>query len=84
MLVVILVAVAIVIALVGTGAWIRRARSCRRTIDAPAGEAQAVFLGGVLCKSLITSGLLVRMEFHPWGVRVRGIAPARSLLGRLS
>ncbi len=77
MLVVILVVVAIVIALGGLGAWIRRARSCRRIIDAPAGEAQAVFHGGIMCKSLITSGLLVQMELHPWGVRIRGISPAR-------
>ena len=76
-LVVILVVVAIVIALAGLGAWIRRARSCRRIIGAPAGEADDVFLGGIMCKTLITSGLLVRLELHPWGVRVRGISPAR-------
>jgi hypothetical protein len=57
--------------------WIRRAASCGRTIDAPAGEPAAVFYGGVLCRYLITSGSLVRLEFFDWGIRLRGTVVSR-------
>jgi hypothetical protein len=57
--------------------WIRRAASGRRTIDVPAGEPGRVFFGGVMCRYLITSGTLVRLEFFDWGVRLRGIAVSR-------
>jgi hypothetical protein len=68
----------VVIALLALGAgaglsfWIRRAASCGRTIDAPAGEPAEVFYGGVMCRHLITSGSLARLELYDWGVRVRG------------
>ena len=61
----------------GLGFWIRRAASCGRTIDVPAGEFRQVFWGGVMCRNLITSGTLARLEFFDWGVRIRGIAVSR-------
>lgn|GEM_PF-919874 len=61
----------------GLGFWIRRAASCGRTIDVPAGEFHQVFWGGVMCRNLITSGTLARLEFFDWGVRIRGIAVSR-------
>jgi hypothetical protein len=61
----------------GLGFWIRRAASCGRTIDVPAGEPDRVFWGGVMCRYLITSGSLARLEFFDWGVRLRGIAVSR-------
>ena len=57
--------------------WIRRAASCGRTIDVPVAEPAAVFYGGVMCRYLITSGSLARLEFYDWGVRVRGIVLSR-------
>src|SRR5258708_18022950 len=57
--------------------WIRRAASCGRTIDVPVAEPAAVFYGGVMCRHLITSGSLARLEFYDWGVRVRGIVLSR-------
>jgi hypothetical protein len=73
-LVVVVLAVA---AAAGLGFWIRRAASCGRTIDVPAGEPGRVFWGGVMCRHLITSGTLARLEFFDWGVRLRGIAVSR-------
>jgi hypothetical protein len=61
----------------GLGFWITRAGSCGRTIDVPAGEFHQVFWGGVMCRNLITSGTLARLEFFDWGVRIRGIAVSR-------
>ena len=61
----------------GLGFWIRRVASCGRTIDVPAGEFHQVFWGGVMCRNLITSGTLARLEFFDWGVRIRGIAVSR-------
>ncbi len=57
--------------------WIRRAASCGRTIDVAVGEPAAVFYGGVICRHLITSGSLVRLEFHDWGVRLCGSVLSR-------
>ncbi len=57
--------------------WIRRAASCGRTIDVPVAEPAAVFYGGVMCRYLITSGSLARLEFYDWGVRLRGIVLSR-------
>jgi hypothetical protein len=57
--------------------WIRRAASCGRTIDVPAAEPAAVFYGGVMCRYLITSGSLARLEFYDWGVRLRGTVLSR-------
>ena len=57
--------------------WIRRAASCGRTIDKPAADPAAVFYGGVMCRHLITSGSLVRLELFDWGVRVHGTLLSR-------
>jgi hypothetical protein len=58
--------------------WIRRAASCGRTIGADtSGTPQAVFYGGVMCRYLVTSGSMVRLEFYDWGVRLRGMAVSR-------
>jgi hypothetical protein len=77
LVVLLLVAVAIV-SVGGLVTWVVRARSCARVIDAPAGQEQeGMFYGGIMCKQLTTSGTLVRLEMLDWGVRIRGIAPAR-------
>jgi len=78
----VLLAILLVLVLaLGVGAslffWIRRAASCGRTIDVPVAEPAAVFYGGVMCRYLITSGSLARLEFYDWGVRLRGIALSR-------
>jgi hypothetical protein len=58
--------------------WIRRARSCGRTIGADtSGTPENVFYGGVMCRYLVTSGSMVRLEFYDWGVRLRGMAISR-------
>jgi hypothetical protein len=75
--VVIVVGVAIFLIAAGLAIWGRRARSCGRTIDAPEGTPERVLLGGIMCKRLTTSGTMVRLEMFDWGVRIRGIAPAR-------
>ena len=78
MLVDIVVVVVLALAVAaGLGFWIRRVASCGRTIDVPAGEFHQVFWGGVMCRNLITSGTLARLEFFDWGVRIRGIAVSR-------
>ena len=73
-LVVVLLAV---VAGAGLFFWIRRAKSCGRTIDTPAGDPVALFYGGVMCRHLITSGSLARLEFYDWGVRLRGSVASR-------
>jgi hypothetical protein len=74
----IVIVVVVVLALAaGLGLWIRRAASCGRTIDVPAAEPDRVFWGGVMCRYLITSGTLARLEFFDWGVRIRGIVVSR-------
>jgi hypothetical protein len=58
--------------------WIRRAASCGRTIGvASSGTPAEVFYGGVMCRYLVTSGSLVRLEFYDWGVRLRGTVGSR-------
>jgi hypothetical protein len=74
LVVVVVLALAVV---AGLGFWIRRAATCRRTIDVPAGEFGRVFWGGVMCRALITSGNLARLEFFDWGVRIRGTVISR-------
>lgn len=61
----------------GLYVWIRRAASCGRTIGVPVAQPDRVFWGGVMCRYLITSGTLARLEFFDWGVRLRGIAVSR-------
>lgn len=77
MLVVIVVVVLALAAAAGLTIWIRRAGACGRTIDVPAAEPDRVFWGGVMCRGLVTSGTLARLEFYDWGVRIRGIAVSR-------
>jgi hypothetical protein len=77
-LVVVLLVVALaVVGVAGLVTWIRRARSCARSIDAPAGEPNRVFTGDVLCRHSLMSGSLARLEFFDWGVRLHGIAISR-------
>jgi hypothetical protein len=78
MLVVVLLVVVLAVAgVAGLAAWIRRARSCARTIDAPVAEAKDLFFGDLLCRHTIMSGSLARLEVFDWGVRIRGIAISR-------
>ncbi len=74
---IVIVVVLALAAAAGLGLWIWRAASCGRTIDVPAAEPDRVFWGGVMCRYLITSGTLARLEFFDWGVRIRGIAVSR-------
>jgi hypothetical protein len=57
--------------------WARLAATSARTIDVPAGEPDRLFRGGVLCRHLITSGSLARLELHDWGVRLNGTVISR-------
>jgi hypothetical protein len=57
--------------------WVRLVAANKRTIDVPAGEFEQFFWGGVMCRHLITSGTLARLEFFDWGVRLRGIPISR-------
>lgn len=82
MLIGILLGVVVLLLLVGLVNWIRRASSCQRIIDAPPGEPELVCYGGIMCRSLVTSGLLVRLDLLDWGVRVRGIPVSRWLVPR--
>lgn len=80
MLIGILFALIVVLVVVGVVTSIRRVRSCRRIINAPAGETELACYGGVMCRALMTSGLLVRLDLMDWGVRIRGIPLARWLV----
>jgi hypothetical protein len=70
---VVLVVLIVVVVVAALSVWIWRARSCRRTIDVQATEPQEIFGGDVMCRYLLTSGSLGRLEIHDWGVRLRGI-----------
>jgi len=76
-LVVILLVVVILLIAAGLVTWVRRARSCARIIDAPEGQQENQFVGGIMCKDLTTSGTMVKLEVFDWGVRIRGFAPTR-------
>jgi len=75
--VIVLIVVVAAIAAAGLSFWIRRAGACTRTVGAPADKPQRVLNGDVLCRSVITSGSFARLEFHDWGVRLRGIPISR-------
>jgi hypothetical protein len=77
LVVVLLVVVLVVVGVAGFVIWIRRAGSCARSIDAPAGEPNRVFTGDVLCRHSLTSGSMARLELFDWGVRLHGIAISR-------
>ncbi|HXP20533.1 MAG TPA: hypothetical protein VN840_12895 [Streptosporangiaceae bacterium] len=76
-LAVVLVVVLVVLCAGGIFLWTRLAATNARIIGAPAGEPDALFRGGVMCRYVITSGSLVRLEFFDWGVRLRGTAISR-------
>jgi hypothetical protein len=84
MLIGILLGLIVILAVIGVATWIRRARACQRIIDppAPAGEPELVCYGGVMCRGLITSGGLARLDLLDWGVRMRGIPVARWIVPR--
>jgi hypothetical protein len=76
----VLVVLLVVLAGVGIFLWTRLAASSARVIDAPADEVEEVFFGGIMSKHLLTSGPLVRLEMHEWGVRLRGTLISRWLV----
>jgi hypothetical protein len=77
----ILLAVALaLVVILGLFMWIRRSASCARTIEAPAGELDRFFWGGVMCRYVVTSGSLARLELFDWGIRICGTALARWLV----
>jgi hypothetical protein len=57
--------------------WARLAATNKRIIDAPAGQLEEHFWGGVMCRHVITSGSLARLELFDWGIRLRGIPISR-------
>jgi hypothetical protein len=57
--------------------WRRLAASNVRLIGPPPGELRDLFFGGVMCRHVITSGSLARLEFYDWGVRLRGTMISR-------
>jgi hypothetical protein len=71
-LLVVLIAVLGIAGVASLVVWIRRAASCRRRIEAPAGDPELALSGDVLCRYVITSGSLAVLELHDWGVRLRG------------
>jgi hypothetical protein len=76
----ILLALLVVIVVVGVVTGIRRARACKRIINAPDGEPELTSYGGIMCRGLMTSGQLVRLDLLDWGVRLRGTPLARWLV----
>jgi hypothetical protein len=80
----ILLGLLVVVGVMGVATLMRRARACQRIIDpaAPAGETELVCYGGVMCRGMMTSGLLVRLDLLDWGVRIRGIPISRWLVPR--
>jgi hypothetical protein len=78
--IILLIAVLAVIGLASFVVWTRRAASCARIIDAPAGPSEQEFAGDVMCRYVMTSGSFARLEFHDWGVRIRGIAIVKWLV----
>jgi len=75
--VIVLIVVVGVIAATALAIWARRAAACTRKIGAPADEPERLLYGDVLCRSVMMSGSLARLEVHDWGVRLRGIPVSR-------
>jgi hypothetical protein len=67
-----LAALFVLLCVSGLFMWVRLAASNTRTIDAPESKLEQLFRGGVMCRHVITSGSLARLEFFDWGVRLRG------------
>lgn len=80
LLVTVLVIVLVVLCVAGLVIWARLAAANDRIIDRPAGELEEFFWGGVMCRHVVTSGSLARLEFFDWGVRLRGIPISRWLV----
>lgn len=76
-LVIVLVVLLVLLGAGGLILWNRLAATCARRIGAPAGELEELFYGGVMCRWVLTSGTLVRLEFFDWGLRLRGILISR-------
>jgi hypothetical protein len=74
---IILATVIALLCILGIFLWIRLAAASARAIGAPAGEPDRLFRGGVMCRYLITSGSLARLEFFDWGVRLHGTVISR-------
>lgn len=72
-----LVVLLLALCMSGLFMWVKLVAGNRRTIEVPAGELEQFFWGGVMCRHLITSGSLARLEFFEWGVRLRGIPVSR-------
>jgi len=72
-----LVVLLLVLCVSGLFMWVRLVAPNKRTIDAPVGELEQFFWGGVMCRHLVASGTLARLEFFDWGVRLRGIPISR-------
>lgn len=72
----------VIVAVMGVVTRIMRVRASQRVIDpaVPAGEPELVCYGGVMCRGLVTSGTLVRLDLLDWGVRIRGIPMTRWLV----
>lgn len=71
--VIVLVAALILVGVVSLVIWLRRAASCARIIDVPAGDSDQEFAGDVMCRYVMTSGSFARLEVHDWGIRIRGV-----------
>ena len=74
---IILVVVLVVLCIGGLVMWARLAATNKRIIETPPGELEEFFWGGVMCRHVITSGTLARLEFFDWGVRLKGIPISR-------
>lgn len=77
MLIGILLALIVVMVVVSVVTWIRRAWSCQRIVDSPVGELEQTWYGGVMCRDMMTSGTLVRLDLLESGLRMRGTPLAR-------
>lgn len=84
MLIGILLGLAVVVGVVSVATWIRRGRACQRIVDppSPASESELVCYGGIMCRGMMTSGTLVRLDLLDWGVRIRGIPVSRWIVPR--
>jgi hypothetical protein len=76
-LVIVLVVLLVLLGAGGLILWNRLAATCARRLDVPAGDLEDRFYGGVMCRWVMTSGVLVRLEFFEWGLRIRGMLISR-------
>jgi hypothetical protein len=73
----ILLALIVVMVVVVVVTLLKRTRACQRIIGAPDGELEMACYGGVMCREMMTSGGLVRLDMLNWGVRIRGVPLTR-------